>query len=188
MATATRITELLVALDNGNREALNELVPLVYNELRVIARKKLRYERSGHTLNSTALVHEAYLKLVEMDRVQLQSRAHFLAVAANAMRHILVDHARHRKRVKRGGGIPHVSLREVPDMAAREAGRILDLHVALEHLAALNPRHAAIVEYRFFGGMTIDETAAALHVSPATIKRDWNLLYGWLQRELERDP
>jgi RNA polymerase sigma factor (TIGR02999 family) len=177
-----------VELEGGRREALDELVPLVYGELREIARQKLRYERSGHTLTSTALVHEAYLKLVQLDRIQWESRAHFLAIAANAMRKVLVDHARRRKRAKRGGIVPHVTLHEVADLSVKEADRILDLDDALDKLAALNPRHARIVECRFFGGLTIEETATALGVSPATVKRDWTLLYVWLQRELEREP
>jgi RNA polymerase sigma factor (TIGR02999 family) len=187
MTTQIRVTELLIALGHGHREAMGELVPLVYDELREIARRKLQNEREGHTLNTTALVHEAYLKLVQLDRIEWQSRIHFLAIAAKAMRQILVDHARRRKRIKRGGGTPHLSLQEVADLSATDADRILDLDAALERLGELNPRHARIVEYRFFGGMTIDETAAALEISPATVKRDWNLLYTWLQRELERE-
>ena len=187
MATQKRATELLLSLGNGNREALDELVPLVYDELRAIARGKLRYERSGHTLNTTALVHEAYLKLVQFDRVQWQSRAHFLAIAAQAMRNILVNHALRRKRVKRGGGAPHAPLEEAADLPATEADRILSLDAALDRLTAVNPRHARIVECRFFGGMTIEETAIALEISPATAKRDWTLMRAWLGRELERE-
>jgi RNA polymerase sigma factor (TIGR02999 family) len=180
------VTELLIALRDGDRQALNELVPLVYEELRKIARSKLRLERSGHTLNTTALVNEAYLKLVQAESIQWESRAHFLAIAAQAMRNILVSHARTRKRAKRGGGAPHVSLSEAVDLPVEEAIRILDLDDALNHLATLNTRHARIVEYRFFGGMTIEETAAVLGISIATANRDWTVLRGWLQRELER--
>ena len=187
MTNPKQVTELLISLRDGNREALNELVPLVYSELRRIARRKLRSERSGHTLGTTALVNEAYLQLVQVDRIQWQSRAHFLAIAAQAMRNILVGHARRRKRVKRGGGAPHVSLSEADDLPVQEADRILDLDAALHDLAALNPRHARIVECRFFGGMTIEETAAVLEISPATAKRDWTVLRGWLQRELDRE-
>jgi RNA polymerase sigma factor (TIGR02999 family) len=187
MATPKRATELLLAWGKGNREALNELLPLVYDELRAIARRKLRYERDGHTLNTTALVHEAYLKLVQLDRMQWQSRAHFLAIAAQAMRNILVNHALRRKRVKRGGGAPHASLDEAAQLPATEADRILALDAALEKLAAVNPRHARVVECRFFGGMTIEETAMVLEISPATAKRDWTLLRAWLGRELQRE-
>jgi RNA polymerase sigma factor (TIGR02999 family) len=184
MATQEQATELLLSLSNGNREALNELLPLVYDELRAIARRRLRHERPGHTLDSVGLVNEAYLKLFQLDRIQWNSRAHFLAIAAQAMRHILVNHALRRKRIKRGGGAPHVPLDDAADLPAEEADRILALDEALERLAALNPRHAKVVECRFFAGMTIEETAAALGVSPATTKRDWNLLRLWLGREL----
>lgn len=191
MVTQRNATELLLALSGGHREALNELVPLVYEELRAIARRRLRQERAGHTLNTTGLVHEAYLKLVQLDRMQWQSRAHFLAIAAQAMRNILVSHARNRKRLKRGGGAPHASLEEAEDLAVAadlpvaEADRILALEAALERLAALNPRHARVVECRFFGGMTAEETAVVLEVSLGTVKRDWSLLRKWLGRELE---
>lgn len=188
MTNQKHVTELLISLGDGDRQALDELVPLVYNELRRIARSKLRFERSGHTLNTTALVNEAYLKLVQVDRLRYQSRAHFLAIAARAMRNILVSHARRRKRIKRGGGAPHVPLSEAVDFPAREADRILGLDAALHALAALNLRHARFVECRFFGGMTIEETATALGISTATAKRDWTVLRGWLQRELEGGP
>ena len=184
MSKQSRATDLLISLSNGNREALNELVPLVYDELRRIARLKLRLERPDHTLDTTALVHEAYLKLIRLDLVRWQSRAHFLSIAARAMRDILVSHARARKRIKRGGGAPHASLEEAADLSAGNADRILGLDDALNRLAAVNPRHAQIVECRFFGGMTIEETATALEISPATTKRDWTLLRQWLGREL----
>jgi RNA polymerase sigma factor (TIGR02999 family) len=192
MPTQKRVTELLLSLRDGKREVLDELVPLVYRELRAIARRRLRDERRGHTLDTTALVHEAYLKLVQLDRVEWQSRAHFLAIAARVMRNILVDHALRRRRIKRGGGAPLVPLEEAANLPAgeaanlpaREADRILDLDRALDRLAALNPRHARVVECRFFGGMTIEETAAALEVSGATVERDWALLRVWLGREL----
>lgn len=182
--TTSSATELLLSWSRGNRDALNELFPLVYDELRAIARRRLRHERQDHTLNTTALVHEAYLKLIQFDRVQWQSRAHFLAIAATAMRNILVSHARARKRLKRGGGAPHEPLDESLEIPAGEAERILALDAALEKLAELNPRHARVVELRFFGGMTIEETAAVLEVAPGTVKRDWSLLRRWLGREL----
>lgn len=179
-----RVTELLLSWSDGNRDALNQLFPLVYDELRSIARRRLRAERAGHTLDTSGLVHEAYFKLVQLDRVRWNSRAHFLAIAAQAMRNILVSHARSRKRLKRGGGAPHASLDEAQDLPAEEADRILSLDDSLERLAAVNPRHARLVECRFFGGMTIEETAIALEVSPATVKRDWSLVRHWLGREL----
>jgi RNA polymerase sigma factor (TIGR02999 family) len=193
MPTSKSATELLLLLSNGDREAMNELVPLVYDELRAIARRRLRHERLGHTLNTTGLVHEAYLKLIQLDRVQWQSRAHFLAIAAQAMRNILVSHARSRKRIKRGGGAAHVPVEEAEQameaasFSAHDADRVLALDAALERLAALNPRHARVVECRFFGGMTVEETAAVLEVSAGTVKRDWNLLRQWLGRALA-DP
>jgi RNA polymerase sigma factor (TIGR02999 family) len=189
--TTPTATELLLSWSHGNRDALHDLVPLVYDELRAIARRRLRLERPDHTLDTTALVHEAYLKLIQLDRVQWQSRAHFLAIAAQAMRNILVSHARSRRRLKRGGGAARVPLEAadgVPGVQAVEAERILALDVALERLAAVNPRHARVVECRFFGGMTIEETAVVLEVSPGTVKRDWMLLSRWLGRELGDAP
>ncbi|HEU4334088.1 MAG TPA: ECF-type sigma factor [Candidatus Eisenbacteria bacterium] len=186
MKADKRVTELLLALQDGNRAVLDDLLPLIYDELRAIARRRLRGERTGHTLTTTALVHEAYLKLVQLDRIQWQSRAHFLAVAAQAMRYVLVNHAVRRKRAKRGGGATHLPLEDGAGMPVAEAARILELNAALEKLAALNPRHARVVECRFFAGMTIEETAVALDISPATAKRDWTLLRAWLGRELGR--
>jgi len=184
MATQDHATELLLSLSNGNRGALDELVPLVYDELRAIARRRLRMERAGHTLDTVGLVNEAYLKLFQQERIQWNSRAHFLAIAAQAMRQILVNHALKRKRIKRGGGAVHVPLDEALTLPVAEEDRILALDEALERLKELNPRHAKVVECRFFVGMTIEETAAALDVSPVTIKRDWSVLRLWLGREL----
>jgi RNA polymerase sigma factor (TIGR02999 family) len=181
------ITELLLALRGGDRAVLSDLVPLIYDELRVIARRRLRTERTGHTLTTTALVHEAYLKLVRLDRMHWRSRAHFFAIAAQAMRQVLVNHALRRKRIKRGKGAPHIPLEDASDLPVAEADRVLALNDALAKLASLNPRHARFVECRFFGGMSIEETAMALNVSPATAKRDWKLLRAWLERELNRD-
>jgi RNA polymerase sigma factor (TIGR02999 family) len=184
MAAEKNVTELLLELQGGNRAVLDELVPFVYDELRAIASRKLSHERQGHTLDTTALVHEAYLKLVDLDRMQWESRAHFLAIAAQAMRNILVSHAVRRKRIKRGGGAPHERLNDVGTLAVVEADRILALDAALHKLSEKNLRHARIVECRFFAGMTIEETASALEISPATAKRDWVLLRAWLSREL----
>jgi RNA polymerase sigma factor (TIGR02999 family) len=186
MGTERRVTDLLLELNGGNRDVLDELVPILYQELRAIASRKLRYERRGHTLNTTALVNEAYLKLVQLERIHWQSRAHFLAIAAQAMRRILVDHAVRRKSLKRGGGGANAALAEPPAMSIADADRILALNVALDRLSAKSPRHARIVECRFFTGMTIEETAVALDISPATAKRDWSLVRVWLVRELER--
>jgi RNA polymerase sigma factor (TIGR02999 family) len=183
---ATEVTEILLAFQGGNRSALDKLLPLVYDELRSIARRKLNHERDNHTLNTTALVHEAYLKLVKLDQIHWRSRAHFLAIAAQAMRNILVNHAVRRKRIKRGGGVRHERLDEDAALPAAQADRILALDDALRRLAETNLRHARIVECRFFAGMTIEETACALGISPATAKRDWVLLRAWLGRELEQ--
>jgi RNA polymerase sigma factor (TIGR02999 family) len=185
LGTERRITDLLLELNRGNRDVLDELVPVLYQELRAIARRKLRYERRGHTLNTTALVNEAYLKLVQLDRMHWQSRAHFLAIAAQAMRRILVDHAVRRKSIKRGGGA-NAALAEPPALSVADADRILALNAALDRLSTKSPRHARIVECRFFTGMTIEETAVALDISPATAKRDWALVRVWLVREMER--
>ena len=186
MAPREHATDLLLSLADGNRDALDELVPLIYDELREVARKKLRWERQDHTLNTTELVHEAYLKLIQLDRIQWQSRAHFLSIAAQAMRNILVSYARNRKRLKRGGGAPHEPLEDVEEVPVEEADRILALDAAIERLAALDPRAARIIECRFFAGMTIEETAAVLETSPATIKREWRMLRHWLGREVGR--
>lgn len=185
MATQKRVTERFVSQRKEGREALDELLPLVYRELCAIAHRKLRQERRGHSLSTTALVHEAYLKLVKLNRVRWQSRAHFLAIAAQAMRRILVNHALSRKRLKRGGSARRVLLEEAAGLPAKEADRILALDLALEKLAAQNVRHARVVECRFFGGMTIEETAIALGVSSGTARRDWTLLRAWLRHELK---
>jgi RNA polymerase sigma factor (TIGR02999 family) len=187
MARQKQATELLVALRNGNRAALDDLLPLVYEELRAIARRKLRGERRGHTLVTTALVHEAYLKLVRLERIPWQSRAHFLAIAGHAMRNILVDYARRRASIKHGGAALQVSLAEAEEVPAADAERILALDDALRRLAAENSRHARIVECRVFGGMSIEETACALDVSKVTVNRDWRLLKAWLRLELDPD-
>lgn len=183
---ANDVTQLLRALHGGDREALDALMPLVHSELKRLARHKLRDERTGHTLNSTALVNEAYLKLIRSEDLQFESRARFFALAAQAMRNILVSHARRRKRLKRGGDASHVPLSLAGDVAEAYVDRILALDDALKGLAALNPRHAQIVECRYFADMTFEETAVALDVSLSTVKRDWNVLRIWLKRELER--
>jgi RNA polymerase sigma factor (TIGR02999 family) len=185
MPSGSDVTDLLLSMRDGDARAAEAVAPLVYEELRRIARRQLRGERAGHTLSATALVHEAYLKLVRIERVDWKSRAHFLAVAARAMRRILVNHALRRKAQKRGGAALHVALDGVDAAAAAPAEEVLALDQAIGRLEALEPRHAQIVEMRFFGGLSIDETARALGVSPATVKRDWTLLRAWLRRELE---
>ena len=183
----TDLTRLLLDWSRGDKTALDRLMPLVYDELRALAERSLRHERSGHTLQGTALVHEAYLKLVDQRQVRWQDRAHFFAVAAQLMRRILVDHARRHGAAKRGSGEPRLPLDEA-DAPAAPAPLVdwLALDRALDRLAALDERQSRTVELRFFGGLTIEETAEVLQVSPATVKNDWSLARGWLYRELQR--
>jgi RNA polymerase sigma factor (TIGR02999 family) len=187
MNPGDRVTELLVAAGNGDQAAFGELFPLVYDVLRRIAHRKLAGERSGHTLATTDLVHEAYLKLVRLDRIEWHGRAQFLAIAARAMRNILVDYALRRKTDKRGGGFTRVTLEEDVPIAEASGTDVLAVHAALERLEAIDERQSRVVECRFFAGMNIEETAEALGVSPASIKRDWALARAWLNRELVGD-
>lgn len=183
MTNDHRLSRLLDdwALPEG--AARDELVSLAYDELRRIAHRCLRNERPGHTLQTTALVNEAYLRIIELDRMRWRDRGHFFATAATLMRHILVDYARHRARDKRGGGAALVSL-DGHDVAQPQGIDIEAIDAALERLAALDPQQARIVELRFFAGMTVDETAAAMNISPATVKRDWASAKAWLFVEL----
>ena len=180
------VTRLLHEWQRGSQEAFDRLVPLVYEELRVIASRQVRHEWRPDRMQVTAVVHEAYLKLFDQREVDWQNRGHFFAIAAQLMRRILVDHARHRGRLKRGGDSPAVpltrSLASTPDPV--DAVDALDLDRALTRLEALDPLQAQVVELRFFGGLTIEETAAAISASPATVKREWALAKGWLLREL----
>lgn len=180
------VTQVLLDWSRGDRTALDRLMPLVYAELRALAHRSLRHERTGHTLQGTALVHEAYLKLVDQRQVRWQDRAHFFAVAAQIMRRILVDHARRHGAAKRGSGKPVLPLGEADATAV--AAPLLDwlaLDRALDRLAALDERQARIVELRSFGGLTIEETAEVLQVSQATVKNEWSLARAWLYRELQ---
>lgn len=167
-----------------NRESLDALVLELYEELRGMAHRQLLGERDGHTLGTTALVHEAYLKLTHLDRLEWQNRAHFCAEAARAMRRILVDYAVRRGAKKRGGDRARVELEDSYAITDAEAGQLLALHRALDELSSHHPRHARVVECRFFAGMTISEIGEALGISPATVKRDWQLARAWLNREL----
>jgi RNA polymerase sigma factor (TIGR02999 family) len=166
------------------RATMDALVPLLYDELRRIAHYRLRAEQTGHTLETTGLVHEAYLRLAGSERLELADRAHLLAVAAQAMRHVLIDSAVRRKAGKRGGGLATVSLDDVPVVDAARSDELLALDEALTRLGAIDRRQAKVVECRFFGGMSIEDTAAALDLSPATVKRDWALARAWLNRAL----
>jgi len=185
------ITRILMEARGGNRAALDRLLPIVYAELRRVARRQLRNERTGHTLDSVALVHEAYLKLIVQEAgLQWQNRAHFFAIAARAMRSILVDHARGRAAAKRNGGAMAVSLDDAPDAAAdQRAEHLLALDEALGRLSAVNDEAGQLVECRYFGGLTLDEAAVALGLSVATARRRWEFAKGWLKRELgEGEP
>ena len=176
---------MLQAWSGGNREAFDELLPLVYDELHRQAHRMLRRERQNHTLQTTALIHEAYLKLVEQARVSWQNREHFFAISANVMRRILVNYANARQRKKRGGSAENLDLDESLSIVVKKTDvDLLGLDEALTRLGKMDKQQEQIVELRYFSGLTIEETAEALGVSPATIKRDWKLTKAWLHREL----
>src|SRR5712691_7882686 len=177
------ISMLLRAWSDGDQSALTRLTPIVYDELRSLARRYMKRERAGHILQTTALVNEAYMRLVDYERMEWQNRAHFFAVSAQLMRRILVEHAR-RHNLKRGGGVPHVSLDEAALVGGNRAADLVTLDDAMHTLAQLDPRKAQVVEMRFFGGLNVDETADVLKVSPATVMRDWSTAKAWLYREL----
>jgi RNA polymerase sigma factor (TIGR02999 family) len=183
-ASSERVSKLLLNWGQGDHGAREALIPLVYDELRRLARRYLRRERPDHTLQSAALVNEAYLRLIRQDQPQWQNRAHFFGVAAQLMRHILVDHARNRAAAKRGAGAPRLTLD--PDVALPQARDVdlVALDDALNQLAALDPQQSRLVELRFFGGLSIEETSVVLGVSPSTVKREWATARAWLQREM----
>ena len=180
------VTELLIDWGHGNKNALDRLMPLVYEELRRLARHNLGLEKPGHTLQSTALVHEAYLKLVDQDRVQWQNRAQFFAVAAQLIRRILVDHARRRRAEKRGGETQKISLDESIATKQHKDVDLVALDDALTDLSRLDSQQAQVIELRFFAGMTIAESAEVLGISPATVQRDWVTAKAWLFRQVSR--
>lgn len=186
-ASQKAMTALLERARAGNERALSELVPLVYAELRRVAARYSRRERHGQTLQATALVHEAYLRLLGDQHLQWQNRAHFCAIAANAMRQILIERARARRAAKRGGSRARITLDEGLIADEGVSVDLLALDEALERLAALDATQAKIVELRFFGGLTVEETAEALEISPATVKRGWAVARAWLRRELTRE-
>jgi RNA polymerase sigma factor (TIGR02999 family) len=179
------ITQLLVAWGQGDRAALESLTPLVYQELLRLARRQMAGERPGHTLHATALVNEAYVRLIEQD-ARWQNRAHFFGVAAQTMRHILVDMARARHRAKRGGGQFVVALSEAADVGVVRSADLVALDDALKDLEAFDPRKCRVVEMRFFGGLSLEEVAEVQQVSVTTVRRDWSLARAWLHRELSR--
>jgi RNA polymerase sigma-70 factor, ECF subfamily len=178
------VTRLLESWNSGRQEALDELIPLVYQELRRMAKRYMNSQPSKHTLQTTALIHEAYLKLADNRVKNWQNRAHFFAVAAQAMRHILVDHARSHKREKRGGETQFISLEDVAVISNERAAEMVALDEALQNLSGVDERKARVVELRYFGGLSVEETAEVLKVSQNTVNRDWNFAKMWLLREL----
>jgi RNA polymerase sigma factor (TIGR02999 family) len=178
------ITQLLVKWSDGDKSALDELMPLVYDELRRLARSYLRSQRQSHTLQPTALVHEAYVRLIDQKNVSLQNRAQFFGLAAASMRSILVDHARRHRAAKRGGPQYTVSLNEAEGLTGKSDVDLVALDDALNALADIKPGHSRVVELRFFGGLTIEETAEVLGTSHATVERDWAFARSWLRREM----
>jgi RNA polymerase sigma factor (TIGR02999 family) len=177
------VSGLLRAWSDGDQSALEKLTPIVYDELHRLASRYMKRERSGHSLQTTALVNEAYVRLVDYRRMQWQNRAHFFAVAAQLMRRILVERAR-RHNLKRGGGTPHVSLEEAAVVGGNEDADLMALDDAMNALERIDPRKVQVVEMRFFGGLSVEETAEVLKVSPVTVKRDWRSAKAWLYREL----
>ena len=186
MDQAGKVTMLLAEVRKGNPEAEGKLIPLVYDELRRLAGSYMRRERENHTLQATALVHEAYLKLVRQDVPDWQSRAHFFGIAAQLMRQVLVDHARSHARHKRGGGQEMVVFDEAVTLTPSRSFEVLEIDEALQRLTKMDPRQGKIVELRFFGGLTVEETSDVLGVSPKTVKREWSLAKMWLQEDLAR--
>ncbi len=180
------ITKLLVRSGQGDKAALDQLLPLVYQELRRLAHHQLQKERAHHSLQTTGLVHEAYLRLAGQQAVDWENRYHFFAIAANIMRRVLVDYARAQQSDKRGGGAVHVSLSQVTEKATEQVAEIIALDEALSRLAALDPRQSQVIELRYFGGLSVEETAAVLQVSPSTIHSDWRQARAWLYLQLSQ--
>ncbi|MDQ5845930.1 MAG: sigma-70 family RNA polymerase sigma factor [Acidobacteriota bacterium] len=183
-AAPINVTQLLIGWGKGDKQALDQLVPIVYDELRRQAARYLRHERVGHTLQTTALIHEAYLRLIDQKNVEWQNRAQFFGIAAQLMRRILVDHARTRKRAKRGGSDIRVSLGDADAFVKAQELDVVALNEALERLEQIDEQQSKIVELRFFSGLTVEETASVLNISPATVKRDWSMAKAWLHREI----
>jgi len=180
------VTELLVDWSKGDQEALNKLTPMVYDELHKLASRYLRRERSNHTLQTTALVHEAYLKLVDQKDANWQNRAQFFAVAAQLMRRILVDYARRHRASKRGGSYYKLTLDEVLASSGEKDAELLALDDALDRLAAIDPQQSRVVELRVFAGLSLEETAHALDISPRTVRREWSMAKAWLHKEIKK--
>lgn len=179
------VTQLLVAWSNGDRAALEELTPLVYQELHRLAHRHMSRERPGHTLQTSALLNEAYLRLIDQRNVRWQNRTQFFSIASRLMRRILVDHARSHRYAKRGGDTLRVSLDEAAVVAQERAAELVALDDALQSLEAIDPRKCQVVELRFFGGMSVEETAEVLGVSPVTVMRDWSTAKAWISRAID---
>ena len=182
--SATSLTELLVDWQKGDRSALERLTPLIYDELRRMAHRYLQHERNAHTLQTTALVNEAYLRLAGQEASPWQNRAHFFAVSARVMRHILIDHARRKRFIKHGGELQQVSIAEASLMSEERAAELIALDEALDELKQLDPRKSRIVELRYFGGLSLEESASALGISVMTVRRDWRAAKAWLYRQM----
>ena len=187
-SSAEQVTGILLAWGQGDEAALEKLMPLVYSELKRLAHHYLKGERAGNILQTTALVNEAYLRLIDSSRVQWQNRAHFFAVSAQLMRRVLVDAARARNYPKRGGGALQVSLNEALPLGEQRGPDLVALDDALQELEAFDPRKSKVVELRFFGGLSVKETAEVLQVSEDTVMRDWSIARAWLLRELGHEP
>jgi RNA polymerase sigma-70 factor (ECF subfamily) len=186
-ASPSEVTRLLRAWSDGNEAALDQLIPIIYDELRSLAARYLRRERKDHTLQPTALVNEAYLRLIDQRQVQWQNRAHFLGVAAQMMRRILVDHAKSHNRVKRGGGAIRVSFDEARFVSEERGDDLVALDEAMRALAEFDERKSRGVELRYFGGLSVEETAEVLHVSTITVERDWRMAKAWLYTHIQSD-
>jgi RNA polymerase sigma factor (TIGR02999 family) len=185
-ALPDEVTQLLINWSKGDKAALERLAPLVHSELRRLARRYLGREHPGHTLQTSALINEAYIRLIDQENVQWQNRAHFFAVAAQVMRHILVDHARAHLYAKRGGGAQKVELNEADAITEQRAAELVALDDALSSLANLDARKSQVIELRFFGGLTIEETAEAMNISPKTVTREWRSAKAWLHQEMRK--
>lgn len=185
-ASTHQVTQLLIDWSNGDQSAFDRLMPLIDEELRRLAHRYMSRERAGHTLQTTALVNEAFLRLVNRKNLQWQNRAHFFGLAAQVMRTILVDHARSHASAKRGGGARNLELDEAMVISQQKASEVIALDEALKRLALIDPRQSRIVELRFFGGLTVEEAAEVLHISPVTIKREWSTAKAWLYHELAK--
>ena len=185
MKNKTDVTQLLIKVSDGNKEVVNSLFPVVYNELQKIAQNQLKHERKGHTINATSLVHEAYFKLVDQKYVTWQNRAHFFGIASQAMRRILINYANSRAAQKRGSGTPDITLAENLGESFIKPDELIDLDEALNRLEKINERQSKIIEYWFFVGLTHEEIAEVLKKSLPTVRRDWRLARAWLTRELK---